>query len=289
MDNVALVTETLTKKFQGTNYETLEIVKTLKGSLFLTTDTGFWRVYKYKSELKGYELPDNESMVYEAGKAFATFTSSLSDVVPDRLSITIPRFHSLEHRMKQYREALSKYTGSKYQILTLMEKVDQNFKRYVVLEQAMHEGNIPLRVTHNDSKFNNLLFDSKRYARCVVDLDTIMPGIIHFDIGDCLRTLMPNIPEDIPDINNLELNVEFQKAFLNGYLESGSDWITDTERELIPLSAPYMALIMGIRFLTDYLNGNVYFSCSYPDHNLVRAKNQITLCDLLGKIYSNES
>lgn len=277
MHNIDLVTNKLSIEFRGGPFETLILKKTAAGDLYALVDGEAWRMYDFKGHLTGYNAPVNNKMVREAGKTFAKFTEALKDVNPENLSVTIPMFHSLKHRYDQFIQAKRESKITADNLVSLFDQVDLFFQKLVVLEEAMNSGSIPIRITHNDSKFNNLLFDSDHIARCVVDLDTVMPGIIHFDIGDCLRTLVPNIPEDSPDLDSLQLNFSYENDFLSGYLEVASPWITDTERELVPLAGPYMALIMGIRFLTDYLNGNVYFSCEYPTQNLVRARNQITL------------
>ncbi len=280
MYNIVLVTNKLSVEFRDSHYETLTLKKTVTGDSYVLVDGEAWRMYDFKGYLTGYNAPVNNKMVREAGKAFAKFTEVLKDINPDKLSVTIPRFHSLKHRYDQFIQAkrISKLPAD--HLFSLFDQIDNFFQKLVILEEALHSGSIPIRITHNDSKFNNLLFDSVGNARCVVDLDTVMPGIIHFDIGDCLRTLVPTIPEDSPDLDSLQLNFSYEKDFLSGYLEVASPWITDSERELVSLSGPYMALIMGIRFLTDYLNGNVYFSCEYPEQNLVRARNQLALVEL---------
>jgi hypothetical protein len=277
MSNIHLVTNQLSVQFEGSPYETLSLKKTLHGDSYVMVDNAAWRIYDFKKHLKGYAGPLDSAMVYESGKAFARFSEALIGLHPDELSVTIPKFHSLRHRYEHLQQAKLNPKVSISGLDSLFDQVDLHFHRLIVLEEAKDSGNIPIRITHNDAKFNNLLFDLNHRARCVVDLDTVMPGIIHFDIGDCLRTLVPNIPEDSPDLDSLQLNFSYENDFLSGYLEVASPWITDTERELLSLSGPYMALIMGIRFLTDYLNGNVYFSCEYPTQNLFRARNQITL------------
>lgn len=279
MRNIQLVTDKLKDVFAGTQYETLELIRTINGATYTVTNNIAWRMYGFKSNLKGYNAPTSPQMVTEAGKAFATFTHALSGIKPDQIAITIPHFHSLKFRFNQYQAALSDPKVPLSELMILCEQMEHHYYRLVKLEDELLSGKIPLRITHNDAKFNNLLFDAHGIARCVVDLDTIMPGIIHFDIGDSLRTLVPNITEDSPDIHRLELNHSYESAFLSGYLEVADSWITDTERDLLSLSGPYMALIMGMRFLTDHLNGNIYFSCDYPEHNLTRARNQIALCN----------
>lgn len=274
MNNIALVTNSLSESYKNSPFETLQILRTNEGELYKKTDNEAWRIYLFKDHLIGYDTPTNREMVKEAGIAFARFVKSLSAVDPSRLSVTIPDFHSMEYRLFQLREASGNRSSLLSGVRVLKDQIDHYSQLLLPLEYAMKNGELPMRVTHNDSKFNNLLFDEDGKARCVVDLDTVMPGIIHFDVGDCLRTLTPTTAEDESDLEKIELRAAYQGAFLEGYTGNASGWLTTEELNYLPYAAPYMALIMGIRFLTDHLNGNVYYSCDYPEHNLVRAKNQ---------------
>jgi hypothetical protein len=275
MNNIELVTNTLSKAFQDSPYESLEIFKTNDEELFYRSVSATWRMYHFKEHLLGYESPKNKEMVWEAGHAFAYFADALAQTNPERLSVTIPDFHSLEFRYQQLQEALKVTTIDHSDTGVLLDKISQFIRLLIPLEHAMKNGTIPLRITHNDAKFNNLLFDNSEKARCIVDLDTVMPGIIHFDVGDCLRTLTPNSPEDEPDLNKINLRRGYHTAFLEGYSAGGADWLTENEINYLPYAAPYMSLIMGIRFLTDHLNGNQYYSFDYPRHNLVRSICQV--------------
>ncbi|MFD2530919.1 phosphotransferase enzyme family protein [Gracilimonas halophila] len=275
MGNIAHVTTILKDAFQSSPYESLELLKTNDGQLFYEHEFKAWRIYHFKEHLVGYDAPENKEMVVEAGKAFAQFAKTLSQTDPEQLSVTLPDFHSLQKRYQQFKLALKNTPVKLSEIDPLPEQIAGFTQLLLPLEYAMDSGEIPIRITHNDSKFNNLLFDQTNKARCVVDLDTVMPGIIHFDVGDCLRTLTPSTPEDEPNLGKIELREDFHYAFLEGYIENESGWLTEEEIKFIPFSAPYMALIMGIRFLTDYLQGNIYYSCDHPEHNLVRAKCQI--------------
>lgn len=275
MKNIALVTNILKKAYKNSPYETLELIKTHNGELFHETEFAAWRVYSFKEDLTGFDVPENLSMVKEAGKAFAGFAKALSKTQPEKVSVTIPDFHSLQKRYEQFLLALKSTSLKLSEIEPLPEQIAEFTQLLLPLEYAMNNGEVPIRITHNDSKFNNLLFDRANKARCVVDLDTVMPGIIHFDVGDCLRTLTPSTHEDEPDLQKIELREDFHCAFLEGYIGNESGWLTEEEMKFLPFSAPYMALIMGIRFLTDYVQGNIYYSCDYPKHNLVRAKSQI--------------
>jgi len=277
MENIALVTNILKNAFRGSSYESLELLKTNNGQLFYKNECAAWRIYHFKEHLTGCDVPNNKEMVREAGKAFSAFTQALSETDPGKLSVTIPNFHSMQKRYGQLQHVLKNTTAELSHIDPLFKQIEEFKQLLLPLEYAMDSEEIPLRITHNDSKFNNLLFDEAGKARCVVDLDTVMPGIIHFDVGDCLRTLTPSTPEDEPELANIKLRKGFHSAFLKGFVKNESGWLTKNEIKFLPYSAPYMALIMGIRFLTDYLQGNIYFSSDHPEHNLIRARCQVEI------------
>jgi len=275
MNNICLVTKTLYKAYENLPYETLDILTTKNDNLFCITNSATWRIFKFKKHLKSYNIPENEHMVFEAGKAFVHFVKGLSVINPEQLSVIIPDFHSLEKRFEQLKQVYKTYLAISSQIKKLVEEIAEFVNILISLELALKNGEIPLRTTHNDSKFDNILFDDHLNARCIVDLDTVMPGIVHFDVGDCLRTITPETREDEPDLTKIKLQPYLYKAFLRGYQTAGADLLTEKELKFLPYAAPYMSLIMCIRFLTDYLNGNKYYLCKYPEHNLVRSKCQL--------------
>ncbi|MCK5774526.1 MAG: aminoglycoside phosphotransferase family protein, partial [Bacteroidales bacterium] len=145
------------------------------------------------------------------------------------------------------------------------------------LERLNDSGVIPTRVTHNDTKLSNILFDENDKALCIIDLDTLMPGIVHYDFGDSIRTICSAVSEDEPDLNLVQFNIDFYKAYKKGFLNELEDILSEKEIELLPLAAQTITFIMGLRILTDYLNGDIYYNINYPEHNLHRASNQLTL------------
>lgn len=277
MNNISLVTKTLYTSYQNLPYETLDVLAAKNNKLFCTNSSGTWRIYKFKKHLKAYNTPENEHMVFEAGKAFVHFVKGLSGINPERLSVIIPDFHSLEKRFDQLKQAYKTSGAVSSQIKKMFEEISEFVQNLISLELALKNREIPLRITHNDSKFDNILFDNQLNARCIVDLDTVMPGIIHFDVGDCLRTLTPVNMEDEPDLRKIKFQPDFYKAFLKGYQTAGTGMLTEKEIEFLPYAAPYMSLIMCVRFLTDYLKGNKYYVCKYPNHNLVRSTCQLEI------------
>jgi Ser/Thr protein kinase RdoA (MazF antagonist) len=217
-------------------------------------------------------------MVTEAGRAFASFVQGLSSLEPGDLGWTIKDFHSLKKRIETLKLAQSRpQIELTPTIQRLIDQAIELSEEVSILEGAASNGSLPTRIVHNDAKLNNLLFDDADKVRCVVDLDTVMPGIIHFDVGDALRTITPSHDEESAH-HPMTLNLEYYSSFKAAYIEG--NWLTETEMELFDIAGPYMATIMGVRFLTDYLQGNVYFKTSHSEQNLTRAKNQLHLASL---------
>jgi Ser/Thr protein kinase RdoA (MazF antagonist) len=152
------------------------------------------------------------------------------------------------------------------------------------IQRSWDAGQLPTRTTHNDTKFNNVLFGSDGIGRAVVDLDTVMQGVVHFDFGDGVRTGAATAPEDEADLHLVGVDPAKYQAFQEGYLEITQDYLTPLELELLPLAGPLLAYLMAVRFLTDFLNGDVYYKTAYPDHNLVRGRNQLKLVEELLKL-----
>jgi thiamine kinase-like enzyme len=148
-----------------------------------------------------------------------------------------------------------------------------------ILQELKEAGKIPVRVTHNDTKISNSLFDKDHKGICMIDTDTVMSGIIHYDFGDAIRTICNTAAEDEKDLSKVEFNLEYYKAYEKGFLERTKDSLSETELKYLSLAAKTMIFIMGIRFLTDYLNNDIYYKTNYPEHNLDRAKNQFKLIE----------
>lgn len=279
MQNIERVTSYLTLSGE---YETLEIVYTKESGLFYQENGSFWRMYHFKEGYKSYDIAPSNEFIFEAAKAFGEFSDRLSSFHKP-LNYTISGFHSLKYRMKQLNEVSKdspRYSESK----ELIRKVSFLQKELLRLEEAWESGEIPTRITHNDTKINNVLFDDSGNAKCIVDLDTVMPGIIHFDIGDGIRTTCTSVSEDEENIEMVQPDRSRYLSFINGYLD-GFKSIKPSEKDFLNLSGPYMALIMGVRFLNDYLSGDEYFQVKYPEQNFYRARVQILLAE---KLYSEK-
>lgn len=283
MENMSSVTNYLAQQIDSADYETLELINTKDDKPFLRDEAGeFWRVYIFKSHLHAYEFPNNLNQVYEGAKAFGRFLWYLRDFPIKKLHYTIPRFHEVKFRLEQLRQALNlDLVNRKAQVLRWVEYIFYLSDQMQTVERLGAKGKIPLRVTHNDCKFNNALLDAKDKGRCIIDLDTVMPGYVHYDFGDGIRTTASTAEEDEADLGLIDLDRARFASFTAGYLEVTRDLLTDIEIKYLGMSGALLAYLMGVRFLTDYINGDQYYKIDFEHQNLQRAQAQLTLTQVM--------
>ncbi len=284
MSNITGVTEHLRKKITdaGGNpeRETLNLVKTVDGKSFYKADDGnYFRMYKFIEGAVSYDSVENPAQLYEAARAFGKFQSMLSDYPVDKIYETIPDFHDTGKRYAALEAAVDKDVVGR---CGLVEKeIEFAFARRQdtnVIVDAIAAGKVPVRVTHNDTKLNNVMLDEKTgEGVCVIDLDTVMPGSLLYDYGDALRFGASSGAEDECDLDKIWFDLELFEAFTKGFLEEVGSNLTDEEIKLLPFSAKLMTYECGIRFLTDYLSGDTYFKIHRKNHNLDRARTQFKL------------
>jgi len=292
MQNIISVTDHLKKKIvaSGGNpaRETLTVIKTIDGMPYYRAKNGnCYRVYKYITNTISRNLPENEDQFEASAKAFGKFQNMLSDFDASKLFETIPDFHNTPKRTKALKEAFEKnIAGRKENVRDIYEGFMEFEKMSCTIQNALDNGEIPLRVTHNDTKLNNVLFDDKTgEGICVIDLDTVMSGSLLFDYGDSLRFGASTASEDEEDLRKVGFDLKYFESYTRGFLSELGSKITKAETDLLPLSALILTYECGIRFLADYLNGDTYFKIHYPNHNLVRAQNHLKLCrDIYGKL-----
>ena len=248
------------------------------GNYWYRTDSGCWRVMSYIDDAYSCESVEGPSQFYEIGLAYGTFIEELADFPPETLHETIPQFHDTRRRFNALTEAIKK--TSQYRKEKAADEISFALSReeYVdLLNDCVVRGEIPVRVTHNDTKINNVLLDRHTgKAVCVIDLDTVMPGLSVNDFGDAIRSGAVTGREDEPDAESIRLDPELYRNFAQGFIR-GCPSLTRREIELMPAGAKMMTLECGIRFLTDYLEGDHYFKTDYPEHNLVRCRTQFRL------------
>jgi hypothetical protein len=284
MNNITAVTQHLAEKLAShpeLAFKVLEIIPTLQGDkYYLQAEGHFWRLYKFIDNSHGYDVVENTDIAYEGGKAFGIFMSLLADLPADRLSETIPNFHNIEKRLGTFYNSLKANPVDRAKdIPDEIEFVKNRAEQMLAIPALIKSGKLPMRITHNDTKFNNILFDSSDHAMCIVDLDTVMPGSVLFDFGDAIRTGANTAAEDEKDLSKVDINLPIYEAYTHGFIKSTRNSLTKVEIDNLAFSARFMTFIIGLRFLTDFLDGDPYFRTHYPDHNLVRARVQFRLVE----------
>jgi hypothetical protein len=285
MSNMDRVTKHLKRKltgpeFAGSGFTTTELIPTKDGRLFFVDDEGnYWRLMTFIDGAMSHETVANPSLAYEGGRAFALFARLTEDLQAQDLTETIPLFHHIGSRLNMFRDAVirdpeGRVAGVSREIRFVEDRAREMHRILELGEQKR----IPVRVTHNDTKFNNILFDRSGKACSIIDLDTVMPGYILYDFGDAIRTGTNNAAEDEPDLTRVSLNMELFEAYTHGYLSAGLS-LTQDEIGHLAFSARFMTYIIGLRFLTDHINGDHYYRIHRPGHNLDRARVQFRLVE----------
>ena len=278
MDNIRLVSEHISSKTDCEN-AVMRFIPTKSGRYYHpSSDNKVWRLYRFVPAIC-LDFPENEKDFYECAYAFGEFQKNLSDFPADKLFETIPDFHNTPKRYETFRKAVeADICGRVDSVRSEIGFVIERESFYSVLFENFEAGNLPLRVTHNDTKSNNVLLDPEtRKALCVIDLDTIMPGFSVNDFGDAIRFGASTAAEDEKDIGKVWMSLPMFKAYTEGFLAGVDGLLTDAEIELLPEGAKMMTIECGMRFLTDYLEGDVYFKTSYEGQNLDRARTQFKL------------
>lgn len=285
MENIFKVTSYLRSEIRKNggdeNREALHYIKTRDGKkYYVASDGSYYRSYVFVENSVTYNTVENPQLFKASGIAFGRFQSLLSDFPADSLVETIPDFHNTEKRYNTEflpaLEADAKGRAAECKAEIEFIKARKDYCSRLVDLQA--QGAIPTRVTHNDTKLNNVLFDKDSgKAICVIDLDTVMPGLALYDFGDSIRFGANTAAEDEADLSRVSVNLENFKAYAEGFLSEAGNSLNETEKTNLAFASLIMTFECGMRFLTDYLNGDVYFKTNYPEHNLVRAKNQLAL------------
>ena len=212
-----------------------------------------------------------------AGEAFGHFQAMLADI-PVQLGETIKDFHNMEFRIEQLKEVMAlDPAGRKAGVQPILDELLSYADEMTLAERLGREGKLPKRICHCDTKVNNMMFDEHDQVLCVIDLDTVMPNFIFSDYGDFLRTAANFTAEDDPDLSHVGFNMDIFKAFTRGYLRGTKAFLTDVERDNLPYAATLFPYMQAVRFMWDYLNGDKYWKCRYPEHNLDRVRNQLAL------------
>ena len=278
MGNIDAVTEHLMKQATDPR-QVLQLAKTDRGQSHLVhTDGTYWRMFHYVEGSLCLQAPETPKDFYESAIAFGRFQQMLKDFPAHTLVETIPNFHNTADRYRIFRETLAKDPqGRAKQVAEEIAFALAHEEEAGTLVNLLAEGKLPLRVTHNDTKLNNVMLDAAtRTALCVIDLDTVMPGLSLYDFGDSIRFGAATAAEDEKDLSKVQMSLELFETYTKGFL-TACPGLTKLEKELLPMGAKLMTLECGVRFLTDYLDGDNYFSTSYPGQNLDRCRTQFKL------------
>lgn len=282
LHNVEAVTSHIRKKLieageDDISRKVLHFVETGEGKTYYMDGAGrYWRVSVFIPRAKTFEAVTPEYSYY-AGKAFGNFEAMLVDL-PETLGETIPDFHNMELRMRQLRDAVAQDAkGRLSEVRDIVDELESHAHEMCKAERMGREGKLPKRVCHCDTKVNNMMFDEEGRVLCVIDLDTVMPSFVFSDYGDFLRTGANFVAEDDPEIGKVGFREDIFESFTKGYLESAKSFLTPVETENLPYAVALFPYMQCVRFLTDYINGDTYYKIKYPEHNLVRTRNQLAL------------
>ncbi len=293
MENIKGVTAFLADKIHKAGgdplRETLNLICSKDGTGYFEdpTDGGFWRLCYFITNSIAYDAPDHPGILYEAAKAFGVFQRQLEDYPAETLFETIPDFHNTAVRYAAFEAALTRdEAGRSASVAPLIDSLRALQPYATLITDGIAAGTIPVRVTHNDTKLNNILMDAETgKGLCVIDLDTVMPGSLLYDFGDSLRFAGNNTAEDDPDLSRVFLRTDRYEEYVRGFLQGVGDTITQAELALLPESVLILTYELALRFMTDYLDGDKYFKILSPDHNLIRTKAQLHLAeDILRKL-----
>ncbi len=284
MENAVGVTAHLREKVKadGGNpeREVLRFVRAKNGLFYyLDVDGEYWRISYYIENTISRDVAESPEDLYVTGLAFGHFQSQLSDYPADTLFHTIPGFHDTRSRFERFQTVLKEDAAGRVkecasEISFILER--EKLARYSM--DSYDRGEIPLRVTHNDTKLNNLLIDkASGKAICVIDLDTVMPGFSMNDFGDAIRSGACTADEDEKDLSKVHCDLTLYEAFTRGFIEGCAGKLTPHETEILPMGALGITYEQALRFLTDYLEGDVYYKTAYPEHNLIRTRTQIKM------------
>ena len=279
MRNIAAVTGYLARRDPDPR-RVLTLVPTHEGAPYCVDAEGeYWRVYEFVTDSLCLDRAETAEDFYQSGVAFGPFQTQLADFPAETLSETIARFHDTPARYEALRaairaDALGRAKDAEPELRFALEREQAAAE----LMRLLREGKLPLRVTHNDTKLNNVMLDrATRAPLCVIDLDTVMPGLVANDFGDSIRFGASTAAEDEKDLDRVSLSLPLYETFARGFVGACGARLTQLERDTLPVGAKLMTLECGVRFLTDYLQGDTYFAIHRPEHNLDRCRTQFRL------------
>lgn len=284
MQNFVLITEHLHEKFLLEGHRAKlgsipMIVRTIDGEDYLRIQTGCWRMMTYFSHVYTMDIPENPEVFYLSGKSFGKFICDISDIDPQKISITIPNFHNTYSRYLDLEKAIREDCAERvHEVLPEIDFIRKRTGMMKMISSALDEGRIPTRITHNDTNLNNILFDKDTdMPVAIIDLDTVMPSSLLYDYGDSLRIGTNTACDDERDLSRVSCDLNLYEQYTRGFLEGCGEIMTKEELELLPWASRIITIEDGIRFLADYINGDTYYIIHRAKQNLDRARTQLKL------------
>ncbi|MCF6403985.1 aminoglycoside phosphotransferase family protein [Chitinophaga filiformis] len=256
------------------------VLTTDKRDMVVTAEGEYYRLQPFVANSHSYDVVNNEQLAYEAARQFGRFTRLLSGIDTNEIQVTLPDFHNLTLRYAQFEQAVkhgnpARVAGAANDINTI-----RHYKYLTeIFTSIQHSPYFKVRVMHHDTKISNVLFDANNKGICVIDLDTVMPGYFISDFGDMMRTYLSPASEEETDFSKVKVRKEYYTAIVNGYLSEMKDELSVTEQAHLVYAGQFMVYMQAIRFLTDYFNNDSYYGAKYEQHNLLRARNQLTLLE----------
>lgn len=249
------------------------------GKTWITDRSGsYWRISLFIPDHRSYDKVDSPGKAYEGGRAIGRFQAMLSDLPGDPLHETIPFFHHIGKRLETLVDKIDQDPAHRVKLVNPeIDFILSRAEKMKVILRLGEEGTIPVRITHNDTKFNNILLDKNDRALCVIDLDTVMPGFVHFDFGDAIRTAANVAPEDEEDLSKVKMDISIYKAYADGYLSETKNTLNKSEIDHLAFAPLVITYNQAVRFLTDYIDGDNYYKIHHPHHNLQRTRAQLEL------------
>lgn len=283
-DNIVRVTSHIRSKLEQKNTVDIDrkvvtLIQTLEGKWFSTDESGnYWRLMVFIRGSHSYDQLSSPLLAYKAGIAFGEFSAMLADIPGEPLFETIKDFHNMEWRLRQFRDAVKDNRADRLKTVTEeVKQIEDRAEEMCLVQRLGREGKLPKRITHCDTKINNILFDENDDILCVIDLDTVMTGYVSSDFGDAIRTGANSGEEDDLDLGKVSLDIKLYKGFAEGFVTGGATFLTPVEIDILPFSAKLFAYMQAVRFLADYINGDTYYKIKNPLHNLQRTRAQLKL------------
>lgn len=283
VENICMIGNYLS--INNPNYLFVSPIKNPAGNeIVFHPEMGHFRLFPFVKDSHTTDVVSSANQAYEAAAQFGKFTHLLSAFDSSKLHITIPDFHNISFRYKQFEEALKSGNGSRIkESHGLINDIKARYSIVQTYEKVSKNNSVQKRVTHHDTKISNVLFNNEGKGICVIDLDTVMPGYFISDLGDMMRTYLSPVNEEEKDFDKLDVREDFYLAIVQGYLRDMHDDLSEMEQGFIQYSGLFLIYMQAIRFLTDYINNDIYYGADYEGHNLIRAGNQIALLKIMEK------